>query len=111
LHVIKYQSSEIEQLINDIESSSFALTLGIHSRDQHWVDYLCSKLSMGNIYINRHITGAQVAAQPFGGHKRSGTGFKAGGPNYLLQFINEQCISENIAAIGGNTSLITQSIK
>lgn len=109
LHVIKYQSNEIDQLIEDIEESDYALTLGIHSRDKHWIDFLCSRLNMGNIYINRHITGAQVAAQPFGGHKKSGSGFKAGGPNYLLQFVNEQCISENIAAIGGNVQLVTQS--
>lgn len=107
LHVIKYASTDIEQLIQSIEDTDYALTLGIHSRDKHWIDFLCSKLSMGNIYINRHITGAQVAAQPFGGHKKSGSGFKAGGPNYLLQFVNEQCISENIAAIGGNVELIT----
>jgi RHH-type proline utilization regulon transcriptional repressor/proline dehydrogenase/delta 1-pyrroline-5-carboxylate dehydrogenase len=109
LHVIKYQSDEIDQLIQDIEKSDYALTLGIHSRDKHWIDFLCDQLNMGNIYINRHITGAQVAAQPFGGHKKSGSGFKAGGPNYLLQFVNEQCISENIAAVGGNVQLVTQT--
>ncbi|GAA3913335.1 bifunctional proline dehydrogenase/L-glutamate gamma-semialdehyde dehydrogenase PutA [Litoribacillus peritrichatus] len=109
LHVVRYKTNEVEQIISDIETSDYALTIGIHSRDKNWVDYLCSQLSMGNIYINRHITGAQVGAQPFGGNKRSGTGFKAGGPNYLLQFVNEQCISENLAAIGGNTKLITKS--
>jgi RHH-type proline utilization regulon transcriptional repressor/proline dehydrogenase/delta 1-pyrroline-5-carboxylate dehydrogenase len=108
LHIISYKPDELGQLIQDIENSQYALTLGIHSRDRCWVEHLCSKLSMGNIYINRHITGAQVGAQPFGGHKRSGNGFKAGGPNYLLQFVNEQCVSENIAAIGGNTHLISQ---
>ncbi|MFC3150049.1 proline dehydrogenase family protein [Litoribrevibacter euphylliae] len=111
LHVIKYKSNDINQLIQDIEDTDYALTLGIHSRDKHWIDFLCTNLSMGNIYINRHITGAQVAAQPFGGHKKSGSGFKAGGPNYLLQFVNEQCISENIAAIGGNVNLINLPTK
>ncbi len=110
LHVIRYRSAEIEQMVQDIEGSEYALTLGIHSRDKHWVDYLCSQLDMGSIYINRHMTGAQVGAQPFGGNKRSGTGFKAGGPNYLLQFVNEQSISENLAAIGGNAQLITKAI-
>jgi RHH-type proline utilization regulon transcriptional repressor/proline dehydrogenase/delta 1-pyrroline-5-carboxylate dehydrogenase len=109
LHIVEYTSEQLPQILQDINQSEYGLTLGIHSRDTHWVDAICQKLTVGNIYINRHITGAQVGAQPFGGHKKSGNGFKTGGPNYLLQFINEQCISENTAAIGGNITLITQN--
>ncbi len=65
------------------------------------------RLPHGNIYVNRNIIGAIVGSQPFGGPLLSGTGPKAGGPNYLMRFVREQHISENTAAAGGNASLLT----
>jgi RHH-type proline utilization regulon transcriptional repressor/proline dehydrogenase/delta 1-pyrroline-5-carboxylate dehydrogenase len=50
---------------------------------------------VGNLYVNRHITGAMVARQPFGGNRLSGTGAQAGGPDYLLQFVEPRVVSEN----------------
>ena len=50
---------------------------------------------MGNLYINRGITGALVGRQPFGGFKMSGVGSKAGGPDYLLQFLDPRVVTEN----------------
>ena len=50
---------------------------------------------VGNLYINRSITGAIVARQPFGGNRRSGIGAKVGGPDYVLQFVEPQVITEN----------------
>ena len=64
------------------------------------------KLKVGNIYINRDMVGAVVGSQPFGGVGLSGSGFKAGGPNYLLQFLNEKVVSKNSVAFGGNTELL-----
>ena len=61
--------------------------------------------NIGNIYINRNITGAVVGVQPFGGRGLSGTGPKAGGPNYLLKFVNEKTFTYNTTASGGNASL------
>ena len=62
--------------------------------------------SSGNIYINRDIVGAVVETQPFGGKNLSGSGFKAGGPNYLLQFMDERVVTVNTVAIGGNIDLV-----
>jgi len=55
---------------------------------------------VGNLYVNRAITGAMVGRQPFGGNRRSGIGFKAGGPDYLLQFVDPQVITEDTTRHG-----------
>jgi RHH-type transcriptional regulator, proline utilization regulon repressor / proline dehydrogenase / delta 1-pyrroline-5-carboxylate dehydrogenase len=60
----------------------------------------------GNLYVNRNMIGAVVGTQPFGGSGLSGTGPKAGGPHYLMRFANEQVVSINTAAAGGNASLV-----
>ncbi len=62
---------------------------------------------MGNVYINRDMVGAVVGVQPFGGQGLSGTGPKAGGPNYLSRFAVEKAISDNVAAVGGNATLLS----
>jgi len=64
------------------------------------------KLSCGNTYINRNMVGAVVGVQPFGGHGLSGTGPKAGGPNYLFRFATEKTLTVNTTAFGGNASLL-----
>ena len=63
-------------------------------------------MGSGNLYVNRSMIGATVGVQPFGGEGYSGTGPKAGGPHYLLRFTTERTTSINIAAIGGNVSLL-----
>ena len=70
---------------------------------------MVEKLGVGNIYVNRNMIGAVVGTQPFGGAGLSGTGPKAGGPNYLRRFATEQVVSINVAAAGGNASLMTLS--
>jgi RHH-type proline utilization regulon transcriptional repressor/proline dehydrogenase/delta 1-pyrroline-5-carboxylate dehydrogenase len=62
----------------------------------------------GNVYVNRNMIGAVVGSQPFGGVGLSGTGPKAGGPDYLRRFTAEQTVTINTAAAGGNASLLTQ---
>jgi RHH-type proline utilization regulon transcriptional repressor/proline dehydrogenase/delta 1-pyrroline-5-carboxylate dehydrogenase len=62
---------------------------------------------VGNFYVNRDIIGAVVGVQPFGGEGLSGTGPKAGGPDYLLRFAVERTLTINTAAVGGNTSLLS----
>ena len=70
------------------------------------MEQVVSRLAVGNCYINRNMIGAVVGAQPFGGSGLSGTGPKAGGPNYLKRFASEQTVTINTAAAGGNASLI-----
>jgi RHH-type proline utilization regulon transcriptional repressor/proline dehydrogenase/delta 1-pyrroline-5-carboxylate dehydrogenase len=78
-----------------VESLPFALTAGLFSRDPQTVAEVAARLPVGNLYVNRHITGAMVGRQPFGGNKLSGIGSKAGGPDYLLQFVEPRVLSEN----------------
>jgi len=105
IHTYKYKSEEIEKLVDDINQMNYGLTLGIQSRIENTINYIFHNASIGNIYINRNITGAVVGAQPFGGRGLSGTGPKAGGPNYLLKFVNEKTYSYDTTAAGGNATL------
>jgi RHH-type proline utilization regulon transcriptional repressor/proline dehydrogenase/delta 1-pyrroline-5-carboxylate dehydrogenase len=75
--------------------SAFALTGGVFSRSPAHIEQARRDFRVGNLYINRGITGAVVERQPFGGLKLSGIGSKAGGPDYLLQFLEPRTISEN----------------
>ena len=76
-------------------NSKYALTGGIYSRSPKNIALAKSELEVGNLYINRSCTGAIVGRQPFGGYKLSGIGSKAGGPDYLKQFVVPKVISEN----------------
>jgi RHH-type proline utilization regulon transcriptional repressor/proline dehydrogenase/delta 1-pyrroline-5-carboxylate dehydrogenase len=78
-----------------IDSLPFALTGGLFSRSPHTVEYVARRSPVGNLYVNRGITGAMVGRQPFGGNRRSGIGSKAGGPDYLLQFVEPRVVTEN----------------
>ncbi len=78
-----------------VDASPFALTGGLFSRSPATVEYVAGRTPVGNLYVNRHITGAMVARQPFGGNRRSGIGAKAGGPGYLQQFVEPRVVSEN----------------
>ena len=73
----------------------YALTGGLYSRSPANIDASAGEFRVGNLYINRKITGALVDRQPFGGFKLSGIGSKAGGPDYLLQFLMPRTITEN----------------
>lgn len=108
LHVIRYSASNIERVLKEINRSGFGLTLGIHSRNDSFVDKITSQVNIGNIYVNRDQVGAVVASQPFGGMGMSGTGPKAGGPNYLKQFIREKTVTRNTTASGGNYELLSR---
>ncbi|OYW68035.1 MAG: bifunctional proline dehydrogenase/L-glutamate gamma-semialdehyde dehydrogenase [Bosea sp. 12-68-7] len=106
LHVVRWKADELDTVIHDIEATGYGLTLGVHSRIETTIEQVTSRLSIGNIYVNRNIIGAVVGVQPFGGHGLSGTGPKAGGPHYLMRFAAEQTVTVNTAAAGGNASLI-----
>ena len=78
-----------------VDELPFALTGGLFSRNPETVAAVAARTPVGNLYVNRAITGAKVGRQPFGGNRLSGTGIKAGGPHYLLQFVDGQVVTEN----------------
>jgi RHH-type proline utilization regulon transcriptional repressor/proline dehydrogenase/delta 1-pyrroline-5-carboxylate dehydrogenase len=106
LHVVRWRANELDRLIDDIAGNGYGLTLGIQSRIDTTIDHVVARLANGNVYVNRSIIGAVVGTQPFGGTALSGTGPKAGGPNYLRRFAEEQVVTVNTAAAGGNASLL-----
>jgi RHH-type proline utilization regulon transcriptional repressor/proline dehydrogenase/delta 1-pyrroline-5-carboxylate dehydrogenase len=106
LHIMKFKAGNIQDVVEEINKLNYGLTLGVHTRVESRADEIARTANVGNVYINRDIVGAVVGVQPFGGEGLSGTGCKAGGPNYLSQFVNEQVVSKNIVAFGGNTELL-----
>ena len=106
LHVARWRARDLGKLLDDIEATGYGLTLGVHSRIDETIEQITDRLPVGNCYVNRNMIGAVVGTQPFGGCGLSGTGPKAGGPNYLKRFSLEQVVSINTAAAGGNASLI-----
>ena len=106
LHVVRWRADELDSLLDDIAGNGTALTLGIHSRIDATVAHILARLRHGNVYVNRNMIGAVVGSQPFGGSGLSGTGPKAGGPNYLHRFALEQVVTVNTAASGGNAALL-----
>jgi RHH-type proline utilization regulon transcriptional repressor/proline dehydrogenase/delta 1-pyrroline-5-carboxylate dehydrogenase len=107
LHVVRWRAGELDGLIDEIARNRDGLTLGIHSRIDATVNHIAARLPHGNVYVNRSMIGAVVGSQPFGGTGLSGTGPKAGGPDYVRRFAAEQVVTVNTAAAGGNASLLT----
>lgn len=109
LHLIPYKKTALNAVIEEINNSGFGLTLGIHSRIEDNIEYIASRVNVGNCYINRNVTGAVVGVQPFGGEGLSGTGPKAGGPNYLLKLCHERTLTIDTTAAGGNATLMAEA--
>ncbi|MFK7837074.1 MAG: bifunctional proline dehydrogenase/L-glutamate gamma-semialdehyde dehydrogenase PutA [Sulfitobacter sp.] len=86
LHLATFKSHELDTVIDTINATGYGLTFGLHSRIDDRVQYVSERIHAGNVYINRNQIGAIVGSQPFGGEGLSGTGPKAGGPNYLPRF-------------------------
>jgi RHH-type proline utilization regulon transcriptional repressor/proline dehydrogenase/delta 1-pyrroline-5-carboxylate dehydrogenase len=106
MHLVTYRSRDLEALVDAINATGYGLTFGIHSRIDGTVRRVASRVSAGNVYVNRNMIGAVVGTQPFGGSGLSGTGPKAGGPHYLLRFAHERTLTVNTSAVGGNASLL-----
>ncbi|WP_136253040.1 bifunctional proline dehydrogenase/L-glutamate gamma-semialdehyde dehydrogenase PutA [Onishia niordana] len=106
LHIVRYKASDIDNVVQTINDRRYGLTFGVHSRNETFAEDIAQKIRVGNVYVNRNIIGAVVGVQPFGGQGLSGTGPKAGGPNYLLRFATEKTLTVNTAALGGNASLL-----
>lgn len=90
LHVATLRADQIDEVIDAVNAKGFGLTFGLHTRIDDRVEHVTSRLKAGNIYINRNQIGAVVGSQPFGGEGLSGTGPKAGGPNYLKRFYQQE---------------------
>ena len=86
---------DVDEACDVVDSLPFALTGGLFSRNPATVERVAERSPVGNLYVNRGITGAMVGRQPFGGNRRSGIGSKAGGPDYLLQFVEPRVVTEN----------------
>ncbi len=91
---------DFQEAIAVANNTNYALTGGLYSRTPSHIHQAQAEFEVGNLYINRTITGAIVARQPFGGFKLSGVGSKAGGPDYLLQFLEPRTVTENIQRQG-----------
>ena len=107
LHVCRWKAGELSSLLNDINASGYGLTMGVHSRLESTIETVRRLAHVGNLYVNRSMTGAVVGSQPFGGEGLSGTGFKAGGPHYLLRFCTERTVCIDTTAAGGNATLLS----
>ena len=105
LHIVRW-GGDPAAVIDQINALGYGLTLGIQTRIDSRAQQLAARAHVGNVYINRAMTGAVVGVQPFGGEGLSGTGPKAGGPHYLHRFCTEQTVTVNTTAAGGNAALM-----
>ena len=108
LHIVRWKNTDLDAIIDTINNTGYGLTFAIHSRIEETVNHVLNRIKVGNAYVNRNQIGALVGIQPFGGEGKSGTGFKAGGPNYLLRFAGEKTVSIDTTAAGGNASLMAE---
>ena len=106
LHVVRYRSADIGEVLHSIRASNYGLTLGVQTRLESFWREVFEQTAIGNTYVNRNMIGAVVGVQPFGGTGLSGTGPKAGGPHYLARFANERTLTVNTTATGGNAALL-----
>ncbi len=111
LHVVRYAPGRLDGVIDAINAKGYGLTLGLHSRMVSVADHIAKRARVGNFYVNRNQVGAVVGVQPFGGEGLSGTGPKAGGPNYLTRFATERVRTTDITATGGNLELLRSAVE
>ncbi len=87
LHIMRFKLADLPNVVKQINAQGYGLTFGLHTRVDERVQQIADSVEAGNLYINRNQIGAIVGSQPFGGKGLSGTGPKAGGPHYLLRFV------------------------
>ncbi|MFT4255793.1 MAG: L-glutamate gamma-semialdehyde dehydrogenase [Pseudoxanthomonas sp.] len=105
LQVLRWKG-DVHELVEGIAALGYGLTLGVQTRIDTRAQSIADSAHAGNIYVNRNMIGAVVGVQPFGGEGLSGTGPKAGGPNYLPRFCAETSVSINTTAAGGDVELL-----
>ena len=94
VHVVRFKGKDLDKVIDQINDTGYGLTMGVHTRIEERAYELAKLSRAGNVYINRNMIGAIVGVQPFGGRGLSGTGPKAGGPNYLPRLMMEKVTPE-----------------
>ncbi len=107
LHIVRFALDDLDRVIDEINAMGYGLTMGVHTRVDSRAEHIRARSAVGNLYVNRNMIGAVVGVQPFGGEGLSGTGPKAGGPNYLVRFTTERVFTVNTAAAGGDLGLLT----
>lgn len=105
LQVLRWRGP-VGALVEQINALGYGLTLGVQTRIDTRAQAIAEQAKVGNLYVNRNMIGAVVGVQPFGGEGLSGTGPKAGGPNYLPRFCAEYSVSINTTAAGGDVDLL-----
>jgi RHH-type proline utilization regulon transcriptional repressor/proline dehydrogenase/delta 1-pyrroline-5-carboxylate dehydrogenase len=110
LHVATWRAGQLEQTVERINASGYGLTMGLQTRLTQHVEQVRRQARVGNLYVNRSMIGAVVGSQPFGGEGLSGTGPKAGGPQYLTRFLTERSLSVDTTAAGGNVQLLREAL-
>lgn len=101
LHIVRYKAKDFNSMIDDINALGFGLTMGLHSRMDSRIENVTRRARVGNLYVNRNQIGAVVGVQPFGGQGLSGTGPKAGGPNYLARLCQRPAASDTDPTVTG----------
>jgi RHH-type proline utilization regulon transcriptional repressor/proline dehydrogenase/delta 1-pyrroline-5-carboxylate dehydrogenase len=91
---------DVDEACDRIDAQAYALTCGLFSRNPHTIAEVTRRTPVGNLYVNRGTTGAMVGRQPFGGNRLSGNGTKAGGPDYLMHFVEPVVVTENTVRHG-----------
>ena len=104
LHLATFKARDIDKTVDAINARGFGLTFGLHTRIDDRVQQIVDRLHVGNIYVNRNQIGAIVGSQPFGGEGLSGTGPKAGGPNYVNRFRRTEPSAEHPAPEAGSVA-------
>ena len=107
LHVATWPAGKLAETIAAVNAHGYGLTMGLHSRIARAAEETQALAQVGNLYVNRSMIGAVVGSQPFGGERLSGTGPKAGGPNYLHRFVVERVVSTDTTSAGGNATLLS----
>jgi RHH-type proline utilization regulon transcriptional repressor/proline dehydrogenase/delta 1-pyrroline-5-carboxylate dehydrogenase len=97
LHITRFEAEDIPSIIDAINQRDYSLTFGLHTRIDGRVEETKRQLRVGNIYINRNQIGAVVGSQPFGGSALSGTGPKAGGPDYVARFTRQNVMRSPVS--------------
>jgi RHH-type proline utilization regulon transcriptional repressor/proline dehydrogenase/delta 1-pyrroline-5-carboxylate dehydrogenase len=105
---VRFAGDRLDAVVEAINATGYGLTLGVHSRIDATAERVRARARVGNLYVNRNQIGAVVGVQPFGGEGLSGTGPKAGGPNYLARFATERVRTTDITATGGNVGLLVR---
>ena len=106
LHVARFRAEQLGDVVEEINTTGYGLTLGLHSRIEDTRRFVEARARVGNFYVNRNQIGAVVESQPFGCEGLSGTGPKAGGPHYVARFATERVVCIDTTAAGGNASLL-----